>query len=67
MNVLVDELVDLARPPSAYEFDLDAGLLAHFALCGLIESLEGFVPPSRDCPSPTVWVLLSLDEQDLEG
>ena len=62
MNVLIDKLIDLARPPSADEIDLDTRLLAHFALCGLIESLEGLVPPSRDRPSPTIWVFLSLDE-----
>ena len=62
MNVLIDELVHLAGPPSAYEIDLDSGLLAHFTLGGLIESLEGLVPSSGDRPSPTVWVLFSLDE-----
>lgn len=62
MNVLVDELVYLAGPPPADEIDLDSGLLAHFALGGLIESLERLMPPTRDRPSPTVWVFLSLDE-----
>ena len=62
MNVLVDELVDLAGPPPADEIDLDTSLLAHFALGGLIESLERLVPASRYRPSPTVWVFLPLDE-----
>ena len=62
MNVLVDELVDLAGPPPADEIDLDTGLLTHFTLGGLIESLERLVPTSRDRPSPTVGVFLSLDE-----
>ena len=62
MNVLIDKLVHLAGPPSANEIDLDTGLLAHFTLGGLIKSLEGLMPSSGDSPSPTVWVLFSLDE-----
>ena len=62
MNMLVDELIDLAGPPSADEIDLDTGLLTHFTLGGLIESLERLVPTSRDRPSPAVGVFLSLDE-----